>query len=276
MAAALKIISWNINRRVQAWRQLLASDADVALLQEAGEPPADVAAQVEVDPGPWRTAGAGQERPWRAAVVNISRRFRVVWLHALPIEAARPRDLAVCRPGTLAAAVAKTPSGELTLASLYGAWERPLRSTRSRWIYADGSVHRLISDLSAVIGTEEGHRVIAAGDLNILHGYGEEGSAYWAARYATVFDRMKAIGMPFVGPRHPAGRRADPWPAELPEFSLNVPTYHTGKMTPAEAQRQMDFVFASKALSERVRVRAMNGPDEWGPSDHCRIEIEVA
>ena len=29
--------------------------------------------------------------------------------------------------------------------------------------------------------------MLAAGDLNILYGYGENGSAYWAARYATVF-----------------------------------------------------------------------------------------
>ena len=34
--------------------------------------------------------------------------------------------------------------------------------------------------------------MLAAGDLNILYGYGENGSAYWAARYATVFDRMRA------------------------------------------------------------------------------------
>jgi hypothetical protein len=31
------------------------SNADIALLQEAREPPADVAAKVIFDPGPWRT-----------------------------------------------------------------------------------------------------------------------------------------------------------------------------------------------------------------------------
>jgi hypothetical protein len=39
----LKIISWNIARRELAWRSLLDSGADVALLQEATEPPSDVA-----------------------------------------------------------------------------------------------------------------------------------------------------------------------------------------------------------------------------------------
>jgi hypothetical protein len=34
-------------------------------------------------------------------------------------------------------------------------------------------------------------------------------------------------------------------------------------------------VFASVGLAEHVRVRALNEPDHWGPSDHCRVEIEV-
>jgi len=38
----------------------------------------------------------------------------------------------------------------------------------------------------------------------------------------------------------------------------------------------LDFVFASERLAERVRVRALNEPEEWGPSDHCRVEVEVA
>ena len=38
----------------------------------------------------------------------------------------------------------------------------------------------------------------------------------WKGRYATVFDRMAAIGLPLVGPQYPNGRQADPWPDELP------------------------------------------------------------
>ena len=72
---------------------------------------------------------------------------------------------------------------------------------------------------------------MAAGDLNILHGHGEHGSKYWAARYETVFARMEALGLPFVGPQAPHGRQADPWLDELPSDSRNVPTY-----PPADAQ----------------------------------------
>jgi hypothetical protein len=42
----MKVVSWNINRRAEPWRQLVDSDADVALLQEAAQPPADVAGRV--------------------------------------------------------------------------------------------------------------------------------------------------------------------------------------------------------------------------------------
>ena len=45
----MRLISWNIARRLEAWRQLADSGADVALLQEAAEPPSDVRARVEVD-----------------------------------------------------------------------------------------------------------------------------------------------------------------------------------------------------------------------------------
>ena len=159
---------------------------------------------------------------------------------------------------------------------MYALWGKPHTVTGGGWIYADGAAHRLISDLSAFIGQQKGHRILAAGDLNVLYGYGEHGSAYWASRYATVFSRMAALGLPFAGPQAPAGRQSEPWPDELPRTSDNVPTYHTSHQTPATATRQLDFVFASNSLAERVRTKALNQPHQWGPSDHCRVEIEVA
>ena len=149
--------------------------------------------------------------------------------------------------------------------------------TGRNWITSDASAHRIVSDLSeAFIGSERGHRIIAAGDLNILHGYGEYGNPFWKARYRTVFDRMEDLGVPFVGPQYPHGRQANPWPAELPPDSKNVPTYHSKRQTPKTATRQLDFVFASRWLADSVSVRALNEIEEWGPSDHCRLEIEVS
>ena len=116
--------------------------------------------------------------------------------------------------------------------------------TGSSWIYADASVHRIISDMSALIGRQSGHEIIAAGDLNVLHAYGEGGSPYWAHRYGTIFERFESIGLSFVGPQAPNGLPAEPRPAELPEFSKDVPTFRTHRATPSSASRQRDFVFA--------------------------------
>jgi endonuclease/exonuclease/phosphatase family metal-dependent hydrolase len=273
----VKLIAWNIARREVAWRLLLESNADIALLQEAVAPPADVAGMLEVDPAPWRTAGSGYYRPWRVAIVKLSDRVGVQWHEAKPLLEADSGELVVSRPGTFATALVTPSSGKpFIVTSMYALWERPHDATGSRWIYADASAHRLISDLSMLIGQQSNHSIVAAGDFNILHGYGEGRSAYWASRYATVFSRMAALGLSFMGPQAPAGRRAEPWPYELPRTSDNVPTYYTTFQSPATATRQLDFVFASNGIAARVQARALNSLEEWGPSDHCRVEIEIA
>jgi hypothetical protein len=35
-------------------------------------------------------------------------------------------------------------------------------------------------------------------------------------------------------------------------------------------------VFASAQIADRISVRALNHAHDWGGSDHCRIEIEIA
>jgi len=63
-------------------------------------------------------------------------------------------------------------------------------------------------------------------------------------------------------------------PTGLPDGARDVP-YHTRSEGPEGAQRQLDFVFASRSIAERVTTWALNGVDEWGASDHCRVVIEV-
>ena len=271
-----KIVSWNIAGRTEPWKQLLEMDVDIALLQEAAQPPSEVQHLIECSPGPWLTPGVDALRRFRATIVRLSDRVKVEWIEAKGLLDAEWNGLGVSRPGTLVAAkVTPSRGAPFLVCSLYGMWEGPHETTRSQLIMADASVHRLVSDLSVFIGRQEGHRIIASGDLNILYGHGEEGSPYWAARYKTVFDRMEAIGLSFVGPQSPKGRQADPWPKELPGDSKNVPTFHSNRGGPELAYRQLDYTFASRELAPSVTVRALNGVDEWGPSDHCRVLIEV-
>jgi exonuclease III len=269
----VKLISWNIAQHKAAWQFLADSDADVALLQEAREPPPDVAERLSTDAAPWQT---GPYRAWRTAIVKISNRADVQWLPTKLLPDAQSDELGVSRSGTIAAATITPPSGEPFVAvSVYAPWEQAHSITGRDFIYADASVHRLISDLSVFAGKKFGQDILVAGDLNILYGYGEYGDAYWASRYETVFRRMAALGFKFVGPQAPNGRRAEPWPTELPRTSNNVPTYHTKQQTSVTCTRQLDFVFASPRLADRVRVTALNEPDQWGPSDHCRVEIQA-
>ena len=270
---AVRVVSWNIDGMVAPWNCLVEMNADVALLQEASEPPRDLAKPIYVDPAPWRTAG-WVAWPRRTAIARLSNRVDVEWIRTKLLAEADSGELAVSRLGTMTAAVVMPPDIEpFVVVSMYSFWEKPHGSTDSSWIVPDASAHRVISDLSALIGKQDGHRILAAGDLNILHGHGDDGSEYWASRYGTVFARMEALGLPFVGPQAPNGRQADPWPGELPRESKNVPTHHP---KPHPATRQLDFVFASKGMVDSVCVRALNESEQWGPSDHCRLEIEVS
>ena len=274
----INLLSWNMQQKAGNWQTVHESGVDAAMLQEAKAPPDELKSKIIADwEGEWAETGL----PWRAAVAGVaaSEKIEFVPIKTQPLGGSDPDVLMVSRPGSLAAANIRIRQNgeEIYIVSMYATWMNPIRQTGSRWIFADASAHRLISDLSGLIGSQKKHKIIAAGDLNILYGYGENRSSYWGKRYNTVFDRMAAFGLRFVGPQAPAGgRQAEPWPEELPEASLNVPTFHSNSQAPATASRQLDFVFASESIADRVKVKALNGIEEWGPSDHCRIMIEMA
>jgi len=267
----VRLVSWNIGGR-DPWPDLQDLDADIALLQEV-RPPRSVSA-LQVVPNDlmtWATAG-WEKREWRTAVVRLSDRVQIDSRPTHTIEmASSEQDWTVSRDGTITAADVRAADTTLfTAVSVYAVWDRTARGD----VYADASAHRILSDLSALMASPR-HRLIVAGDWNILFGYGEHGDSYFKARYETVFARAEALGLKFVGPQFPNGRQADPWPGELPRESKCVPTYHHSRQTPATATRQLDFVFASAALGESTTVRALNEPSAWGPSDHCRVVIDV-
>lgn len=274
---SLKLLSWNIKQKAFNWQTVLDSNVDVALLQEAKAPPDDLKNKFNLDrEGNWYEPNLS----WRAAVAGMvkSDQFEFEPIRTQPLGGSDPEALMVSRPGSLAAAIIriKETGEEITLVSMYAHWMNPIQMAGSKWIFADASVHRLISDLCGLIAHQKKHKVIAAGDLNILHGYGEDGSLYWKNRYDAVFERFKALGMCFVGPQAPeGGRQADPWPKELPEDSFNVPTFYHNRQTSERATRQLDYVFASESIADRVKVKALNNLEEWGTSDHCRILIDL-
>lgn len=271
--AMVELVSWNVNRR-HVWDELTSADhIDIALLQEAPRPPAGTFRGCVPDAlGDWSTTHWRSEL--RTCIALLSDRVALVPRMLRDAHGDDFAALGVSRKGSLT--VADVRRGEdflFTVASAYAAWESP--PGRDNIIYADASAHRLLSDISGLVTGRRAERLLLAGDFNILFGYGEHGDAYFAARYQSVFDRAAAMGLRLLGPRIPHGRQAAPWPVELPADSGNVPTFYHSQQTPETATRQLDFVFATENIADKVQVRALNGVREWGPSDHCRVAINV-
>ena len=69
------------------------------------------------------------------------------------------------------------------------------------------------------------HRILAAGDLNMF--YEAIGSRLsLPQRDRTVWDRMQALGLEFLGPQAPHGRPAESEPDDVPSDTKNVPTFY--------------------------------------------------
>ena len=289
------VVSWNIGKMRKPWHELMGMDADVALLQEAAPPPEGVG---PLDIGPrdaWDSHSWNSDwwhgRGWKALfdrwpmVVKLSDRVEVEWFKQVsPTNWIEEDEIAVSGVGTISGARIRPRDGStepFIVISMYGRWIGTHPSIKTAWSFgvADPSVHRIISDLSAFIGHENPstHRILAAGDLNIAHGYGDGGNpAYWEGRYRSVFDRMSAIGMEFMGPQAPNGRQAKTRATGEPEDSRNVVTFYLPGNNPESGNNiQLDYVFASRGFHESVNVRALNEVDEWGSSDHCRVVIEI-
>jgi exonuclease III len=281
----MRLWSWNLNGafvlRDDVIKHLANADVDLVLAQEA-RPNVRRSGFEAVTSAAGDVGVLADERSYFSAIlhrgdVKVSPTPAVV-----PLRDARWDELGVSLPGTIAAATLEVAGLDpVIMISVYCPWSGPGHDWQrgSGLVISEANAHRVVSDiamLAQIIDSPADHRILVAGDWNILRGYGEDGSDYWAARYSTVFNRMETLGFEYCGPKAPdGGRQADPWPHhELPADSDCVPTFRR-RPTPGSATRQLDFVFASTSLAPFVRTKARNGFEEWGPSDHCIVELEV-
>ena len=229
----IRVVSWNIGRRTEPWRELVQmaceGNADLALLQEAGSPPGGLVDRIEyVDRVFWNRQLYDR---W-PLVVKLSDRITVKpYRHVPPTGDFGEDEIGVSGIGTFAAARVIPHGSEdeaFVAVSMYASWMVAHPSTgRSWWKYSDASAHRIISDLSAFIGHSDPkeHRILAAGDLNMFHG-ADGWKLSLPERERTVWDRMQALGLEFLGPQAPHGRRAETEPDDVPPDTKNVPTYY--------------------------------------------------
>lgn len=289
----MKVVSWNIARRRKAWLELFEmarrDEVDVALLQEAGKGPPNGLERPEgfgfkhvarkLDGRLWPKRPALDRWP---AVVKLSDRVQVEWIEQLPAGGApeSESEMEVSGVGTLAAARVTPAYGaaedSFFAVSMYARWLNTHPATGKKWIYSDASAHQILTDLSAfaVANDPADDRILAAGELNMF--YGAVGYRLsLPERERTFWKRCKALGLKFLGPQWPAATRRSKDHPDVPKDSRNVPTYYGPTETPAVAVCQLDYVFASRGFHKRMHVHAMNGEEEWGPSDHCRLMIDV-
>ena len=263
----MKIVCWNMAHSRRSWDALVQmADVDIALLQEASRLPAEFRHTVEVDRRLWDK----RHSDWMvypSVVARLTDRVSARFIENRPIGDPYSHDFYTSEWGTLGAAVVKSddqiePITVVSMAAGGDSYTRESGSPSRR--EAIGSVHRLISDLARLVGRRS--RVIAAGDWSINRGWSSHPTAIWnereALHFRTAFDRMRALGF-----RHlmPEGRRG---------YHDDVVTFKPIGMPPAEAWGQLDYVFATENIADHVTVRALNQPDEWGPSDHCRLVID--
>lgn len=280
----IKLVCWNIAaQRKDVWDELFGMDADVALLQEVKPVPTELPPNVELD-------SADLWEPWDKklfdrwpTVVRLSNKVKVEWFRrVLPISNVEHDEMAVSGIGTISAArvIPEDESVDAFIAvSMYARWIFPHKLTKTKWSvgYPDGSAHRIMSDLSAFIGHHDPstHRILVAGDLNLCLGTLMSSPGDLPERTRSVFQRFEDLGLEMVGPQSPNGRKANPTPSMLPPDTKNVPTFALWER-PENARLQLDYVFASRGFHKTVHVRALNGLEEWGPSDHCRILIDIS
>ena len=254
-------------------------EADIALLQEAGSPPEGLTHPVRSENDIHWDQSFYDRWP---LVVQLSDRVEVEWFRQVPPWGeVGEREIGSSGIGIMAAArVAPRgrPQEAFVAVSMYARWMRAHPSAGKRpGLHADLSAHRILSDMQTFMDYADPsrYRILAAGDLNLV--YTTTGDGPWFRRERMVWDRFKTLDLEFLGPQAPNGRQPElPQPGTSAD-TKNVPTYYTARQKcAAKAVRQLDYAFASRGFHEKVKVRALNGVEEWGPSDHCRLLIEVS
>ncbi len=144
---SLKILSWNMNQKVSNWPIVLDSGVDVAMLQEAKTPPADLTDIFTVQQV---LEVAECKLPWRSIVVGMVNSGKLDFkpIQKQPLDGRDPKALWVSRSGTLDVAtvtvketgeeIAITGKGAMTLCLTvwpylaFASWGRRLQMAAGR------------------------------------------------------------------------------------------------------------------------------------------------
>jgi hypothetical protein len=259
---------WNLNeghsRKAKAWSIVETLAPDIFLLNEARVPKSLPSSHLR---GGERTIGLDpKKRDWATAIhspheiIDLPDDIRTSGTLRAPF--------ANSRPGSWTAAVIRVPRvGSVTAVSLYG-----LLDERS-----DASVHRALSDLTPLFEDRRFNKLLVlGGDLNTWTGW--PAGSHHLARDESVLRRIEAFGL--VDCLVATITRDDRGPLEGCPCSYADACRHTrtriDRRKP-EVPYQMDYLFASPALAERLLTcEAIDDMGSDSPSDHFPIRATFA
>lgn len=243
-----------MHQRVDGWAYLRDHlPADVALLQEAA--PREASGPI------FRKGGIGTNRPWGSAIVPRGVRLRELTDVTGP-HSVTPASLYRTWPGAVVVAVAEPDDQPpVTFVGVYGLIDCG---------YAVTTVHRVLSDLTPLLDSRLGKRLILGGDLNCS----TQLKPPHRERHRDLFSRFAGLGLVdlLALPGDDRGRLDGCPCADSP--CRHVQTHRHPR---SEVPWQDDYLFATKAMADRlVRCEAIDhgDPDPWAFSDHCPIAAE--
>lgn len=240
----MKIVSWNMQNKKESWRFLVDQhqETDFAFVQEACTPTRyvrDRAAHWDIPYERWQV----RPKRYKQEILRIADDWTFHRLDRDLVGSLAPSDKALLTPRFRAAAmVGRRGQPNVCLVCVASGPQQSLRLADTVT-----AVRRTLSKAKL----DPLMPMIVAGDLTTD-----------PCRTPLTFTDMAAIDMRHLGPHSP-----------------NFISKPHGE-TPETAHRRLNHVFVSEDLIDRVSVTALNKadknlPDYWGPSDHCRILIEI-
>jgi endonuclease/exonuclease/phosphatase family metal-dependent hydrolase len=246
--------SWRRKGNPRGWAALEELGADVLLLNEATRPSIRMRGlRIE---GRQRTRGRDYSRPWASLIASP---------HPMSVVDARVKRVPfqTGRPGTWTASVISMPRANgrierVTAVSLYGLLDE----------MSDASVHRSLSELAAIFDDRRYSKlVLLGGDLNTWTGWNPDTDPRHLARDKSVLQRIEAYGLvDCLKARRRRGRLEKCPCRDRTCKHTQTRRDHSG------IPYQMDYLFASQALADRLERCVALAADEWfSLSDHCPI-----
>jgi len=136
--------------------------------------------------------------------------------------------------------------------------------------YAVTTVHRQLSDLTPLIDSSLGQKLVVAGDLNISSQF----TGMTGARHRNLLDRFATLGLVDCFALNRPARKALSGCPCTEERCLHIQTQQHPR---SKVPWQNDYFFVSRKLEAKVRsCYAAEGEEAWQHSGHRPIVLELS